>query len=278
MEGQICNQEQPILSNNLLNEVANFNEQRTWNKPSGGSNATILNNVTGNRAYYGIGCVQISYLANGEVKFNTGDSSLQTAITNDGNYVLSYAFKKDDEFSDINFKVEVLINGFVTHEITQNLYFSSGFTEGKWNIYFQSFTLEAGDVVDFNFYTSSDTTACNLYFDRFKLELDDKGANFPTIYTEAPLDVIEEENTLTVGAIGGNSSVTVTASLTGARPNDPTRSYVLIKYPTELIDLGLQVGVPLVTANDTVKFIIHNHSGGSHTPEADAVYNFKILR
>ena len=119
---------------------------------------------------------------------------------------------------------------------------------------------------------------CYLLFDRFKLELDDKGIDYPTIYTEAPLTVYEEENTITVGTIGSNSSVTITASLTGARPNDASRSYVVMKYPSELIDLGLEVGCPLVTANDTVKFIIHNHGGGSHTPEPDAIYNFRLIR
>jgi hypothetical protein len=278
MEGQICTQERAIASNNVLPESANFNEVRSWNIPIGSENATVLNTVGANNAYYGIGACKINFLANGEVKFNTGDDSLNTVIGKDGNYILSYAFYKSDEFSDINFTVEVLVNDVVTHTITQNLYFSSGYTENQWNVYFQSFPLEYGDVVTFNFYAQSDTTACYLLFDRFKLELDDKGIDYPTIYTEAPLTVYEEENTITVGTIGSNSSVTITASLTGANPNDATRSYVLMKYPSELIDLGLEVGVPLVTAINEVKFIIHNHSGGSHTPEPDAIYNFKLMR
>jgi hypothetical protein len=278
MEGQICTQERAIASNNVLPESANFNEVRSWNIPIGSANATVLNTVGANNAYYGIGACKINFLANGEVKFNTGDDSLNTVIGKDGNYILSYAFYKSDEFSDINFSVEVLVNDVVTHTITQNLYFSSGYTENQWNVYFQSFPLEYGDVVTFNFYAQSDTTACYLLFDRFKLELDDKGIDYPTIYTEAPLTVYEEENTITVGTIGSNSTVTITASLTGANPNDATRSYVLMKYPSELIDLGLEVGVPLVTAMNEVKFVIHNHSGGSHTPEPDGIYNFKLMR
>lgn len=278
MVGQICTQERAIASNNVLPESANFNEVRSWNIPIGSENATVLNTVGANNAYYGLGACKINFLANGEVKFNTGDDSLNTVIGKTGNYILSYAFNKSDEFSDINFTVEVLVNDVVTHTITQNLYFSSGFTDNQWNVYFQSFALEYGDVVTFNFYAQSDTTDCYLLFDRFKLELDDKGIDYPTIYTEAPLTVYEEENTITVGTIGSNSSVSITASLTGARPNDASRSYVVMKYPSELIDLGLEVGVPLVTANDTVKFIIHNHGGGSHTPEPDATYNFRLIR
>lgn len=278
MEGQICTQERAIASNNVLPESANFNEVRSWNIPIGSENATVLNTVGANNAYYGIGACKINFLENGEVKFNTGDDSLNTVIGKDGNYILSYAFYKSDEFSDINFSVEVLVNDVVTHTITQNLYFSSGYTENQWNVYFQSFPLEYGDVVAFNFYAQSDTTDCHLLFDRFKLELDDKGIDYPTIYTEAPLTVYEEENTITVGTISSNSSVTITASLTGANPNDATRSYVLMKYPSELIDLGLEVGVPLVTGINEVKFVIHNHSGGSHTPEPDAIYNFKLMR
>lgn len=278
MEGQICTQERAIASNNVLPESANFNEMRIWNIPIGSENATVLNTVGANNAYYGLGACKINFLDTGEVKFNTGDDSLNTVIRKSGNYILSYAFYKSDEFSDINFTVEVLVNDVVTHTITQNLYFSSGYTDNQWNVYFQSFPLTYSDVVTFNFYAQSDTTACYLLFDRFKLEFDDKGIGFPTIYTEAPLTVYEEENILTIGEIPSNQSVTVTASLTGARLNDATRSYVVMKYPSELIDAGLTVSVPIVTANNTVKFIIHNHSGASHTPIEDGVYNFKIIR
>lgn len=278
MEGQICIQERPIASNNILQESANFNEVRAWNKPIGGENANVLNQLSESYSYYGLGACKVVFLGTGEVKFNTGDDSLNTVIGKTGNYILSYAFNKSDEFSDINFTVEVLVNDVVTHTITQNLYFSSGYTDNQWNVYFQSFQLTYSDVVTFNFYAQSDTTDCYLLFDRFKLELDDKGIGFPTMYTEAPLTVIEEENTITVGEISGNSSVEITASLTGAMPNDATKSYVLMKYPTELISLGLIVGFPLVTSNDTVKFIIHNHSGSPVTPESDAIYNFKIVR
>lgn len=278
MEGQICTQESPILSNNILPEFCNFNSAFTWNKPSGGTNATILNNVSTTKSYYGVGCVQLNFSANGEVQFNAGDSSMQKVINTSGNYILSFAFKKDDDTADINFRVEVLVNDVPTYEISQNLYFSSGFTDGQWNCYFQSFPLNYGDVIDFNFYAQCDSVGTNLYFDRMKLELDDRGIGFPTIYTEAPLTIYEEENILTVGEIAGNSSLEVTASLIGASITDSSKRYVMMSYPSELIDLGLVVSVPVVYANNVVKFIIHNHSGSPITPTEDGVYNFKLIR
>ena len=80
MVGQICTQERAIASNNVLPESANFNEVRSWNIPIGSENATVLNTVGANNAYYGLGACKIIFLANGEVKFNTGDDSLNTVV------------------------------------------------------------------------------------------------------------------------------------------------------------------------------------------------------
>jgi hypothetical protein len=202
---------------------------------------------------------------------------MQVSIQRTGNYILSYAFDKSDENSDILFTVEMYVNAVLQPDntIQQDLFDSSGFVNGQWNTYFQNVYLESGDVVDFVFKAQSDTTACYLYFDRMKLEINDKGNSFPTIYTEAPLDVIEEENTLTVGTIANNETITVTASLTGCTLTD---NYVVMKYPSELNDLGLVVGYPSVYADNVVKFAIHNQSGGSVTPTADSIYNFKVVR
>jgi len=278
--GAIFSQEIAIANNNVLNEFCNFNKSFVWNKPSGGSNATIINNVGGRQSYFGLGAVSINFTGNSEVTFNSGGSQMRRVIQKTGNYILSYAFNKTDVFSDINFTIELFVNDVLqpNNTITHNLYESSGFVNNQWNTYFQNIYLEYGDVIDFQFKAQSDTTSCYLYFDRLKLEFDDKGCGYPTIYTEAPLDVIEEENTLTIGTILDNSYTTITASLTGADPNDSSKKYVSMSFPEELIALGLEVGVPLVTDVNIVKFNIYNRTGDSITPTADAVYNFKIIR
>ena len=277
--GQICNQEIAKLSNNVLNEFCNFNKLHTWNKTAGGSNANITNDVLGRRSYFGLGCVKIDFIGTSQVSFNAGGDQMNRVIQRTGNYVLSYAFNKTDISSDIVFTVEVYVNDTLYSEttITQDLYNTSGFVDNQWNVYFQNLTLEYGDTIDFAFKAQSDTTYCQLYFDRLKLELDDKGNGIPTIYTEAPLDVIEEENTIDVGNIPAGDTVTVTASLTGARVSESDKRNVVMTYPNQIIDEGLVVGVPLVTADDVVKFTIFNPTG-SGVDLDEGVFNFKIVR
>ena len=276
-QGQICNQEVAKASNNVLNEFANFNKVFSWNIADGIGSAIVINNVGGRHSYYGLGAVSINFTGTSPVTFNSGGTEMRRIIQKTGNYILSYAFKKSDETSDINFTVNLYVNSVLTAQttISQNLYFSSGFTDNQWNVYFQNVALEYGDVIDFSFTAQSDTTNCYLYFDRLKLEIDDRGNGNPTIYTEAPLDVIEEENTITIPTIAHNSTYIVTASLTGCTLID---DYVIMKYPKELNDLGLVVGYPSVYADNVVKFAIHNQSGSSVTPTEDGIYNFKVIK
>lgn len=263
-------------SNNILTDFANFNEQFTWNKVSGGANANILN-VT-NQSYYGDGSCKMTFLGTGEVKFNAGSSVMETVIRKTGTYKLSYYFDKPNSSADVTFKVEVVVNGnaFDFNTIEQNLYSSSGFQNGKWNCYVQNIQLEDGDIVDFNFYAQCDTIGASLYFDGFKLECDDRNLNnAPSIYTEAPALNYIEENIITIGSILAGQSVVITGSLVSALVD---RHFVSIKYPTELITLGLIVSTPTITANDTVKFIIYNPTASTITPNPDTTYYLKLIR
>lgn len=277
IEGFLFSQEIPIASNNLLNEFCNFNKVFVWNKPSGGANATILNNVTGRQSYFGLGAVSLNFSGTGQVSFNAGGTEMRKTIQRTGNYLLSYAFNKSDESSDITFIVEMYVNDVLqpNNTITQNLYSTSGFVDGQWNTYFQSVYLEYGDVIDFAFKAQSDTTNCYLYFDRLKLEINDKTLGLPSIYTEAPLDIFIEENNITVGEILDGETKIITASLTGCKLTD---DFIAMKYPSELNDLGLIVGYPSVYENDVVQFSITNLTGDAVTPNEDGIYYFKVIR
>lgn len=277
IQGVIITDEIAKLSNNVLNEFCNFNTVFVWNKPSGGANATILNNVTGRQSYFGLGAVSLNFSGTGQVSFNAGGTEMRKTIQRTGNYLLSYAFNKSDESSDITFIVEMYVNDVLqpNNTITQNLYSTSGFVNGQWNTYFQNVYLEYGDVIDFAFKAQSDTTSCYLYFDRLKLEIDDKGNGLPTIYTEAPLDIFVEENSITVGEILDGETKVITASLIGCKLTD---DYIAMKYPSELNDLGLIVSYPSVYENDVVQFSITNLTGDAVTPTEDGIYNFKVIR
>lgn len=277
--GAICTQEVAKTNNNLLNEFCNFNEVFSWNKISGGSNANITNDVLGRQAYKGLGCIKIDYTGTSEVYFDAGGTQMRKVIQKTDAFILSYAFRKSDPSADIIFTIEMYVNSslYAQNTITQDLYNTSGFVEGQWNCFFQNFNFTYSDVIDFKFKTQSDTTGVQLYFDRFSLETDDRSNGFPTIYSEAPLTVIEEENTITVADILSGETVTVTASLTGAKIND-SRRYVIMDAPPELTALGLLISVPVVSADNVVKFNILNPTGSTVSLTPDSVYNLKIVR
>jgi len=262
IQGIICTDEVAKASNNLLNEFCNFNDVFVWNKSSGGTNATIINNTSGRQSYFGAGSVSLNFTGTSEVAFDTGDTEMQMVVQRTGNYILSYAFDKDDNNADINFTVEVYVNSVLqpNNTITQNLFDSSGFVNEKWNVYFQYLFLEYGDILDFSFKAQSDTNGCILYFYRLKLEIDDKGFGFPTIYTEGPLAIIEEENTITVGkgSLKNISSPRVidkplqglTAGLGKYATDavdlilDKTGAYKRTEKPAKEFDINLPTGFP----------------------------------
>jgi len=267
--------ESPKYALNLLPIVANFNDIRTWNKVSGGSNAVITN--TQGRVYAGNKSVEIAFTGTGEVTFNTGDSSMEVFIEKTGQYILSYRFFKSDPASDITFKVNVYVNSVLydVNIIEQNLYSTSGFTDGVWNAYTQVLNLNDGDIIDFSFTAQSDTTACQLHFDGMSLLFNDRELSPLNVYREAEIieRTIETEITLDVPNIPSNDTYTATVTFNEASVGD----YIQIVPPYALIESGLMVGIPVATAENTVKFNIHNHSGSSVNP-ASGVYKLKTIK
>lgn len=279
IDGVICTQEIAKYSNNLLTEFCNFNRYHEWTKSAGGSNATIETLSLSRDVYAGVGAVSVNFTGTGQISFNAGGTQMRKSIVESGMHVLAYRFKKSDSLSSITFIVEMYVNGTLqpTNTITQDLYNSNGFVDDEYNTYFQNVYLENGDYIDFAFKVQSDTTDCNLYFDGLKLELSDRTNTSPTIYTEAPLDIIEEENTIDVGNIAAGAAVTVTAALTGARFSELDKHNVVMTYPVALITSGLIVGVPLVTADNVVKFIVYNPTVADINPTS-GIFNLKIVR
>jgi len=186
INGQQTWNELAKANKNVLNNFCNFNDYYEWNTPTGGANATIITNITGLKSYYGEGAVGLNFTGTGEVSFNTGNDLLESTVTRTGMYTLSYAFFKENTTSNINFIVEMYVNGVLqpNNTITQTLHSSLGFVNDKWNLFYQNVFLVADDVVDFAFKATSNTTACYLYFDRLKLELANKGSGLPTMYSE----------------------------------------------------------------------------------------------
>jgi len=143
-----------------------------------------------------------------------------------------------------------------------------------WQTFYQNIPFYQN--YDFTFELDNDPdeeNAVELYLDGIKLEIDDKGLNIPTPYTGYVEKEIFVSQTIDVPSIGSNASETVTATVTGAEVGD----FVQMTYPIGLITSELVVSQPLVTASNEVKFIIHNHTGGSINPDSGN-YTFKILK
>jgi len=276
MNGVQTIQETARYSDNLLNSFANFNSVFSWNIVSGGANVgTILNSST--EKYAGLYAIKVPFIGTSEAVFNSGSSQMEKLIFKGGIHLLSYRFYKDDVDAEIIVKVQCYVNGilFTENTLEQTLSTTNGFVDGQWNTFYQEITLADSDVVDFAFSVQSDTTACNLYIDGLKLEKNDRGLSIPSVYSEVPIEVIEQENEITIPIITAGSSYVVTFDLQGATLTD---SYVSMKYPTDLITQNLLVGFPTITANDVGKFIVFNPTGSSSTAITDGIFNFKVVR
>lgn len=276
MNGVQITQETARYSDNLLNSFCTFNSVHSWNKVSGGANVGKIENSTQDK-YAGKSAIKVTFVNTGECIFNAGGSQMQTNITSSEVYLLSYRFAKDNTPSEVIVKIQMYVNGnlFPQNEIIQTLSAENGFVNGQWNTFFQEVSLNDSDVVDFAFSVQSDTVGVNLYIDGLKLEKNDRNLNVPSVYSEVPIEVVEQENTLLIPIINAGSSYIVTFDLQGATLTD---SYVSMKYPNSLITQGLLVGTPIITADGIGKFIIFNPTGSNSTAINDAIFKFKVVK
>ena len=254
---------------NLLPEFAMFNDAFTWNVVSGTATATNIAQfqLEGQRCFRVVPDITLGAFV------NSGDDQMEVTIAEDGNYIFSIKHKTDfpeggaQEISVVIYKNAVATNYTFSALDTDN---------GQFKTYYQIIpNLIAGDVLDFAFEFGTNDIAGSYkqYFDAPKLEFDSYGFGLPTVFNTPQQTTIEVSQTIDVPSIGSNDSEIVTATVTGAEVGD----YVQMTYPVALITSELVVGQPLVTASNEVKFVIHNHTGGSIDP-ASGTYTFKIVK
>lgn len=269
----IISQETPRYSDNILNKKSCFDYPLSWNIVSGGINGTASNSTA--EKYKGNRSIEITFTGTDPFIFNTGDSRLQITATKTGSHLLSWRFYKPNTALSCNFNVRVYVNGVLQayNNFAQIVYKDDGYVDGAWTCYGQYISLNSGDDVDFEFEAEGDVIGAKLYFDGLKLEYKDRSVEFCSTYS-LPLDItLEESQDIDVPNIVDGTTATVTATLTGAIVGD----FVQMVYPVALITAGLEVGHPVVSAADTIKFTIRNNTGGDVNP-ADAAYTFKIVR
>jgi len=278
-QGILSLQNNPITSENLLPKFCTFNDTSfTWNTVSGGGAALAENSP--DKKLYGKGAIRVTFLTTGTYVFNCGGSQMDFTAPQDGDYIPSWWFYKNDVSADMTVVITIFINGsaFANTTYTQNLYNDSGFVDDNWNCYFadEMLHLLENDVVTWQFQVHSDTagSGIKLYIDGLKLELNDVNLNsVPSFYTEPLPILIEGTETIDIPSIPSNSSYTVVAPLIGAIVGD----FVQMTYPVELVTEELAVAVPMISDADEVSFVVHNHTGGA-VNVGSGDYKFKIIR
>jgi hypothetical protein len=262
------------ITDNLLPIEFNFDNDYTYSFTGTG----VVENIEG-LSYTGLRSLRINNLNNQNTDLVVSLYPINLTIQNAGKYNLSFYlyngfFENGDEIQLQIFKNGALFETLILEPFLNNV--SSSVTQ--WKRYAQVFTNSIGSN-DYTFKiiakanASSITNDKSYYIDGFKVEFNDKNLVLPAPYTEPKIINYSQTNTIDVPSISSNSSYEVTTELIGAKVGD----LVGLIYPNELITLGLIVSTPLVTANDEVKFIIHNHSGSSVNP-ASGSYTLKTIK
>lgn len=261
-------------SDNVLPIFSTFQGVFVYNKLTNPSSATIQN-INFTEYYFGQGCLGISFTGTNEVKFNSGGSQLEQTIRRTGNYILQMQVKTSTITDNVRFVVEMLVNGVAypnsTFEVVCNS--ANQFEVDKWNCYFNNIALEDGDLIDFNFYTQSDTTGIQLYIDGFKLELDDRNLVFPSFYTEPIAEIVYEETILTIPSIASNSTYVAVINLQGLNIGEA----FIIWADNQLTDEGLVIGYPTFKTTNEINVLLHNHSGSGSTILTDVTFYAKKI-
>lgn len=264
----------PSITENIATPYSNFNENDVWLPHDGDATVQVLENSP--YSYFGGGALEIAFNDTNQIDISAPDDKMTVTVPTTGKYILLMPLFKPDETSEIDFVVYVFVNGSLLPENTFSFFLSQderGFFNNKWMLAFQNLNLEAGQELTFAILATNNEGAGRfLYIDSFSLQKDINNVGYPYIYTEAQPELIEQSNTIDIGSIGGNSAVTITTTVTGVTVGD----VIAMAYPSELIDLGLEVNTPIVTAPNTVKFIVRHHGGGS-VNLASGTFKFKRL-
>lgn len=265
------NQVNNLRNKNVLNKFSEFNQPFTWNVATGTASAENYDSDQ----LYGKSCLRIIPDATVDCVVNSGGNENEINISEDGDYVFSIAYKFTNSGDNIVvLSVIVYINSMPTeYEFTIDTTIN---TPDEYCIFAQRINgLAVDDVIDFAFKINAGTTANVIrhFFDCMKFEKVNFENSMPSIYTSYEPIEINESQIIDVPSISSNSYETVVATVTGAIVSD----FVQMTYPSELITLGAVVSVPIVTDNDEVSFLIHNHTGGAINP-ASGLYTFKITK
>ncbi len=269
----IIQNEKAKYAENLLPYKSTLNESVDVNVTDGIDNAVVEIANVSVPLYNRLNVVRAIFTDTGVCTFNLGDA-LEFTAPYTGNYIMSVRFYIPTTYSS------AVIYGKITkfaNSASEDFNYTSEdeqFIHGQWNTLSQVIQLNQGDTFTMDIKVQSDVVGSRVYYGGFDIRFDDRGLQgIAPFYSEPHNPTYTQTNVIDIPSISSNSNYEVTTELLGAKVGD----LVGLIYPTELITLGLIVSTPLVTADDEVKFIIHNHSGGSINP-ASGSYTLKTIK
>lgn len=186
IQGQLIQNQEARASENIFNPFLTLNTPYTYTITDGVGVAEISN--TDEFSLSGDGCLKIRFFTAGDnISFNA-DVQTNSVIRSTGIHYIQYAVYKNNPSADVNLTVSVYINDVFSSNraIAQNIYNASGFVDGNWNIYYQSFNANEGDVISLSWSCDSDDETAIVYMDNFKLERANQNIFAPTFYTNPP--------------------------------------------------------------------------------------------
>ena len=182
--GQLIQNQEARASENIFNPFLTFNTPYTYTISDGVGVAEISN--TDEFSLTGEGSLKIRFLeAGSNISFNA-DVQTNSVVRSTGLHFIQFAVYKNNPNADVNLTVSVLINDTFSanRSIAQNVYNASGFVDSNWNIYYQSFFANEGDVISLTWSADSDDETAIVNIDNFKLERSNQNILAPTIYSD----------------------------------------------------------------------------------------------
>jgi len=183
IQGILLQEQTARSSENLFNSFLTLDSPHTYSISDGVGVAEISN--TDEFSLTGQGCMKVRFLTSGSnIAFNAQDNT-NSLIKSTGLHYIQFAVYKNNPTADVNLTVSVYINDVFseTRAVAQNLYNASGFIDGNWNIYYQSFLANEGDIVSLSWDCDSDDETAIIYMDNFKLERSNQNLIAPTLYS-----------------------------------------------------------------------------------------------
>lgn len=257
--------EAPFASENIATFYSNFNQDDEFVVTSG--LAVVESYANSTYSYFGGGAIKVDFSDTDLVSFFARLEQMKTVAKNTGKHIFSIALFKENGTSIVDFGVNIFVNGVLSAD--NELQVQK--TKLGWEVFTQIIELEKDDEVDFVFNAKSNEGGFdNLWIDRFSLEFDINNVGIPYIYNEAKEIPFERVVEIDVPSIASNTGATITAVVEGVRLGD----VLAMRYPIELINLGIVVGQPIVSDINEVKFYLYHHGGASVNP-ASGTFKFK---